>query len=680
MTNKSQASSTKQIKLKIPSRVLGIGHWNLFIIWILLFGILPMGLFAQSLQGPDAQNVIAGTDLIKFDKYSKLPSFVRFKSENAIAVTSIGKWLEKEMMLPEGNTFSMYLNHADKIGYHHYRYQQRYMGYPVLGGIYIAHAKQGQVLSVNGMAFDLSAVDCNPVLTEQEALNKALEHVGAEIYMWEPKSEGNLSGAKVPYPKGELIIVPVNGNFTAGIFRLAYKFDIFASKPFSNSFVYVEAISGEIIFEEDQILTVDEQGTAICMYSGTQTITADNTGSNYVLRESGTRNIETRDLNRTLASWVPFTDNDNLWNVTTNQDDAAWETHWALEKTWDYYLDTLGWWSYNNFGSQIIAYVHYGFNIVNAFWRSSDASLYLGDGNGSTYTPWTTIDIIGHEVTHGVTRSSANLTMQNESGALSESFSDILGTAIEFYAKPTSADFIIAAELTTNGLGVRNMADPNASNPALGPNPDTYLGDFWWTSPADFGGIHTNCGVQNFWFYLLSQGDSGVNDNDSAYKVKGIGIDKAAQITFRNLTVYLTSFSQYDDARNGSLLAAIDLFDSSSQEYCSVINAWYAVGVGTTQCNKVFTFIPVIETINVKPSIYPNPVHDILTFNIGFKEQSSFKVKVLDVVGRKLYESSAKEIIGNYKVEIDAASWSQGIYFLKITIDGEQHVSKFVKN
>jgi hypothetical protein len=125
----------------------------------------------------------------------------------------------------------------------------------------------------------------------------------------------------------------------------------------------------------------------------------------------------------------------------------------------------------------------------------------------------------------------------------------------------------------TNGA-IRSMANPNAFN-----DPDTYKGTNWFTGTADAGGVHTNSGVQNFWFFLLSQGGSGTNDKGWAYSVSGIGRAKASAIAYRNLTVYLGANSTYNDARTGAISAAADLYGANSAEQQAVIKAWRAVGI-----------------------------------------------------------------------------------------------------
>ncbi|MFZ9296576.1 MAG: M4 family metallopeptidase, partial [Bacteroidia bacterium] len=120
-----------------------------------------------------------------------------------------------------------------------------------------------------------------------------------------------------------------------------------------------------------------------------------------------------------------------------------------------------------------------------------------------------------------------------------------------------------------------NMSNPNQFN-----HPDTYLGTNWFTGTADNGGVHTNSGVSNFWFYLLSTGGSGTNDINQAYSVSSLGLNTAARIAFRALTVYFTPTTNYAMARALTIKAATDLYGACSNEVIQTMNAWHAVGVG----------------------------------------------------------------------------------------------------
>ena len=260
-----------------------------------------------------------------------------------------------------------------------------------------------------------------------------------------------------------------------------------------------------------------------------------------------------------------FVDDDT--NFDSNNSKAGVSVHWALEHTYDYFLNVLNRNSFDDNGAKLIAYAHYDNAWFNAQWDGS--RMRFGDGTGNN-VPLVSIDIVSHELAHGVTQYTANLVYENEFGALNESFSDIFGAAVEFRALGAGANWFIGE----GGARLRSM-----SNPKQYGQPDTYHGQNWYYGTSDGGGVHTNSGVQNYWYYLISEGGSGVNDNGYAYSVTAIGIDAASKIAYRNLAHYLFPTSEYDDARLGSIYAVRDLFGHNSPEFQSVIEAWNAVGV-----------------------------------------------------------------------------------------------------
>jgi hypothetical protein len=196
--------------------------------------------------------------------------------------------------------------------------------------------------------------------------------------------------------------------------------------------------------------------------------------------------------------------------------------------------------------------------------------------------PYTTVDISSHEVTHGLTNFSARLIYQDESGALNESFSDIFGNAVEYFARPNQFSWEIGED---RGNAIRDM-----ENPLRRGSPQNYQGRRWWTGSGDNGGVHFNSGVQNYWFYLLVEGGQGVNDFGNAFNVRAIDWDTASAVAFRNLTVYLTPSSQYEDARFFAIESALDLYGSCTTVHAAVIDAWAAVGIG-----EPFSFDPVSD-------------------------------------------------------------------------------------
>ena len=573
---------------------------------IILFLVLTVTVKSQTFYGSSAHAVIAGTEQILKDTQLEIPTLIKFRKGSEIEYKDLQGWLKNHFKISEDLQLELIRAEKDNLGFTHYRYQQTYKGYPLHANIFIVHVKNNRIVSMNGQLFSNLNVPVQTTLSETQALEKAIAYMGAATYKWQLTGEERIlkeimnDEKATYYPQGMLVMIPADQNYKGLNYRLAYKFDIYAHQPISRQWIFVDAATGQVIFTLQRIHTENNDiqsnatGSAETKYSYTRTINTDYTGSTYRLRET-TRGlgIETYDLNTgtNYSSAVDFTDADNNWTGTnTNQDEVARDAHWGTEMTYDYYYNKFGRNSIDNAGLKLVSYVHYDVDYVNAFWDGT--RMTYGDGD-ATYSPLTTLDICGHEITHGLTEHTANLDYSYESGALNEGFSDIFGTGIEFYAKPPSqvGNWTIGEQI---GEAFRSMSNPN-----LYDQPDTYQGTDWYTGTGDNGGVHYNSGVLNFWFYLLSQGGSGTNDNGNAYNVSGITIAKAEQIAYRALTVYLTNTSQYADARTYTLQACTDLYGGCSQEMISTTNAWYAVGVGAaytaTSVEAEFTACPTAQ-------------------------------------------------------------------------------------
>lgn len=538
----------------------------------------------RSLKNKDANKLIPFASEIQFAGSNESPSVIIFDNYSAVTKEDFFTVTSKSLKSNRTTTWKLYNEKRDEIGFTHYRYQQYYNNVKVETGQYFLHERNGKIEKANGVYYSKIDVNPTPSLSYKSALTHALNYCGASVYMWQIGSEENWlkehenNPLASYYPKGELVIMAKEANFKINDMHLCWKFDIYANEPMSRAFYYIDAHTGDLVYKQDRICTGVANGSALTMYSGTRAVTTDSTAINNFRLRDATRGagVETYDMNNgtSYGAAVDFTDTDNNWTTTTDDDHAANDAHWGAANTYDYYLNILSRNSYDDAGSVIESYVHRGVNYNNAFWNGS--VMTYGDGDGTTFTPLTALDVVGHEITHGVTEFSSNLVYSYESGALNESFSDIFGAAIEFYALgETNGDWIVGEDMTPSGTGIRNMMDPNIKS-----DPDTYLGAFWHTSSSDNGGVHTNSGVQNYWFYLLTEGGSGTNDNGDAFNITGLGLGPAAQIAYRNNNVYLTSSSQYADARAGAIQAAIDLYGPCSPEVESTTNAWYAVGVG----------------------------------------------------------------------------------------------------
>ncbi len=562
---------------------------------IKLFSILGLSLFSLESMAQDYFKTV--------EKNNKgTVSFATIDQTKVSASSRVsGNLLRNALGLRAEDELRVVKTETDEKGFTHDKHEQFYKGVRVEYGTYTTHTQKGLVSVISGDFKQVGTIATVPSLTEQTALKYALKHVGAKQYMWEDakeeewlkQSSGDANATFMP--KGELVICE---NFAKGdgSHVLAYKFNVYAKSPISRDYIYVDATTGEVIHKNAIIKHVNATGTAATRYSGSRTITTDQLSStSYRLRET-TRGlgIETYNCKKgtNYSTAVDFTDTDNNWSdgnytaSSTTKDNAALDAHWGAAVTYDYWKLTHNRNSFDNAGAKIKSYVHFDLNYNNAYWNGS--VMTYGDGSGTGgFNVLTSLDVCGHEIGHAICEKTANLAYQKESGAMNEGFSDIWGACIEAYGRnggvPNTNSWLIGEdiEMRSGKISLRSMSNPNANS-----QPDTYGGTYWVaqtgtpTSNNDYLGVHTNSGVLNYWFYLLSVGGSGTNDISKAFSVTGIGMDKAAKIAYRTESVYLSANSTFANARTGAIQAATDLYGAGSAEVIATTKAWYAVGVG----------------------------------------------------------------------------------------------------
>lgn len=551
-------------------------------IFLFLLALMSIPLHAAEFYGRDAGDKIKGASIVRTNDQTGQIQYVLLNDDYIIRESEALIYAKRLLKISSPTDYRLIRKETDGLGYTHYRYQQTINGADVLGGVFILHCKNGLLNSLNGEYFDVTEKHQARNLTENAAMEIALDSTSAISYMWQHPEEEQalkemLENPQATYfPKAELFYVPRHLNFNTQDFVLCYKFNIHAFEPRTAENIYISVVTGEIIARENQLHTTDVPGKAQTKYSGLKNIITDSTAPfNYRLRENTRGNgVYTFNLKKSTSygTAVDFLDSNNVWNnVNVNKDEVATDCHWGAETTYDYYKNIHGRNSYNNANARINSFVHYSNNYDNAFWDG----IRMTYGDGNAFKPLTSLDVCGHEITHAVTSSTANLIYSYESGQLNESFSDIFGNTIERYGKPTGYSWIIGEEITYDGTGLRNML-----NPKLKGNPRCYKSTNWYFGTGDNGGVHLNSGVQNWWYYLITEGGSGTNDVSNVFKVDSLGISKAEKIAYRNLTVYLTPSSNYADSRFYSIRAAIDLYGNCSKEVISVTNAWYACNVG----------------------------------------------------------------------------------------------------
>jgi Zn-dependent metalloprotease len=410
-----------------------------------------------------------------------------------------------------------------------------------------------------------------------------------------------------------------------------------------------------------------------------------------------------------------------------NNDDVALDAHWGAEIVLRYWSEIHNRSSFDDKGTGIVNYVHYGDAYDNAFWNGSamtygDGSYQGGTNLNGSFTPLTSMDVCGHEIAHGVCEFTANLVYAKESGAMNEGFSDIWAASLENFVL-TQVDnslpytpWAVGEQIDERDGGkapgeagsraLRWMDSPKAAG-----DPDCYDGDNWVpvrgvdcatpNTGNDQCGVHSNSGVLNKWYYLMVAGsgqviseglnkpavDDEITDAGNRYKVQSIGFDAAEAITYLAETM-LTPNATFANMRDASILAAQMMYGIASMEEEQVTNAWHAVDVGdaysATASNSVASANTANKELSTESSaelrentkVYPNPASRSLTIQLA---NATIKaVTIYDTFGQPI---KAVHIGKDTKLaSLNIASLAKGLYKLKIdTEDGKIIIKHFVK-
>jgi Zn-dependent metalloprotease len=345
--------------------------------------------------------------------------------------------------------------------------------------------------------------------------------------------------------------------------------------------VITDAATGKELHRYQAVNT----GTGNTQYSGTVTLNTTLSGSTYQLYDTTRGGHKTYNLNNgTSGTGTLMTDSDDVWGTGSgsNTQTAGADAAYGAQETWDFYKNTFGRSGIKNDGVAAYSRVHYSSAYVNAFWDDSCFCMTYGDGSGGTHA-LTSLDVAGHEMSHGVTSNTAGLDYSGESGGLNEATSDIFGTGVEFYAGNSSdvGDYLIGEKIDINGDGtpLRYMDKPSK---------DGGSADSWYSGVGNLD-VHYSSGPANHMFYLLSEGSGTKTINGVTYDsptsdgvaVAGIGRAAALQIWYKALTTYMTSSTNYAGARTAALNAAAALYGTSSTQYAGVGNAFAGINVGS---------------------------------------------------------------------------------------------------
>ncbi|PUA80657.1 M4 family metallopeptidase [Nocardioides currus] len=468
---------------------------------------------------------------------------------------------------------------VDADGTTHTRMDRTFGGLPVIGGDLVVHqAPDGTLESASQTLAAPLTLSVKPVVTAAKAATTALA----------PSAVTNAITGDSEVKARTLVV-----DATGATPRLAWQVvtgGVQEDGTPSRLATYVDARSGQVLRTEQQIVNVDGQGQSL--YSGTVPLQVTQSGSAYTLKDGTRGGTYTTDVNGATDSplcqilqigckaGTTFSSPDTSFGSGTNanRESAGVDAQYGTNVTWDYYKFVHGRNGIFGNGTGSFNRVHYGQNYVNAFWDGT--KMTYGDGDGVNYGPLVSLDVTGHEMSHGVTENTAGLTYSGESGGLNEATSDIFGTMVEFSANNANdpGDYLIGEEFDLkNHAGFRRMDNPIAD----GSSPNC------WSSNTKNLDVHYSSGVGNHFFYLLAEGSGAKTIGGVAHSsptcngstVTGIGRDAAAKIWYRALTVYMTSGTTYAQARTASLNAAKDLYGAGSTQQNAVAAAWSAVSV-----------------------------------------------------------------------------------------------------
>ena len=452
----------------------------------------------------------------------------------------------------------------DADGTEHVRFERTYDGLAVLGGDLVVHdLSSGAFIGVSQTLADDLELSTRPGIARSRAIRVA---------------ESQFAGARSS-SSAELVID------ATGEPRLAYEAvvtGVLADQSPSELHVIVDATDGRAVRAWDGIQHAAGSGTGF--FNGLVGLETTPISGGFSLKDPSRGNQYTCDMGNKSSRCTLFTDSNNQWGDGTlaNRQTVAVDAQYGTAQTWDYYKSVHGRTGIRNDGVGAYNRVHYGRRYNNAFWSDSCFCMTYGDGDGRTYNPFDSLDVAGHEMTHGVTSRTANLTYSGESGGLNEATSDIFGAMVEFSANNANdvPDYKVGEKLYRN-----NPGETRAMRYMYKPSNDGSSADCW-SSNVGSRDVHYSSGVGNHFFYLLAEGSAPTatvpsgSPTCNGQSVAGIGRSDAAAIWYRALTVYMTSGTNSAGARAATLSAAADLYGGSgSPQYGAVAAAWSAVSV-----------------------------------------------------------------------------------------------------
>gem|GEM_PF-409252 len=371
-----------------------------------------------------------------------------------------------------------------------------------------------------------------------------------------------------------------------GVNYEVYKINIFFMEPtIGNYDVFVDISSGKVIKTENKIrFNSSATGSGIDVLGETRELNLNQSGDQYQMIDlTNQGSIYTYDMKKNTDISNRSVVSNSTGKFTTEDDKSPVSAHYNADKVIGFYKNLFNRNSIDNNGMTIESHTHFDSNYNNAFWLGNviidgigvSGSMFYGDGDGQKFTYLSgDLDVVGHEMTHGVIEYTANLAYHNQSGALNESMADVFGVLIATYDKYNvegggnwtfdAADWVVGDDIytpNTPGDALRSLAEPTLYGQPAHMTEYYELAD---TKAEDWGGVHINSGIPN----------------KAAYNIaSNIGMEKTAKIYYRALTEYMHADTNFEQATYCLMQAATDLFGKDSNEVTAIKNSFASVGV-----------------------------------------------------------------------------------------------------
>jgi Zn-dependent metalloprotease len=476
--------------------------------------------------------------------------------------------------------FDLVAHQKDDLGFDHMRFSQEYKGVKIYGAEVIAHGKNGEFDFLNGNYRSSIDVNTIPTLDQDQAMAAMIQDRGTAVQY------KNFMGpmAILMQDTKELVVFSYEGKD-----YLAYHITTYRHLAERMEY-FVDAHTGNIIHKHESLCKLHKHkavsdkmedeaelflppndgvatANALDLFDQNRTINTYQVGSTYYMIDGS------RDIFSSAPSQLPNDPEGVIWTIdafnTSPQNDNfkydhiksgnnAWNNktgvsaHFNGGKAFEYFRNVHNRKSINGQGGNIISLINVadenGASMGNAFWNGQ--AMFYGNGDSDFKSLARGLDVAGHEMTHGVVQSTANLEYRGESGALNESFADIFGAMIDRDDWLIGEDVVKTSSFPSGAL--RSLQDPHNGGNSLGtPGYQPRVYSERYTGNQDEGGVHINSGIPNWAFFKFAS---------------AVGKEKAEKVYYRALSNYLTKSSKFVDCRVAVVKAATDLYGTAESD------------------------------------------------------------------------------------------------------------------